>query len=41
MENYGAILDHLSTNDLLIMLVLGLCVVGIIIFLNNDDQHWW
>jgi len=30
-----------TTGDLFIMLLLGLGFVAILIYLNNDDQHWW
>ena len=35
------ILAGQTTGDLFIMLLLGLAFVGILIYLNNDDQHWW
>jgi 1,4-dihydroxy-2-naphthoate octaprenyltransferase len=35
------LLAEQTTGDLFIMLLMGLVVVGILIYLNNDDQHWW
>ena len=34
-------LTEQTTRDLLIMTIMGLVFVAILIYLNNDDQHWW
>mgnify|MGYP003664426830 CR=1 FL=1 len=34
-------LTEQTTGDLIIMTIMGLGFVAILIYLNNDDQHWW
>jgi len=35
------LLAEQTTGDLLIMIILGMVCISILIYLNNDDQHWW
>lgn len=41
MEHFTTFLENLDTTDLFIMTLLGLVFVGIVIYINNDDQRWW
>ena len=41
MEHFTTFLENLDTLDLFIMTLLGLVFVGIVIYMNNDDQRWW
>ncbi len=41
MEHFTTFLENLDTLDLFIMTLLGLVFVGIVIYINNDDQRWW
>ena len=41
MEHFTTFLENLDTLDLFIMTLMGLVFVGIVIYINNDDQRWW
>lgn len=41
MVSLSGLLSHLSNGELFIMGISTVIVVLCVLYINNDDKHWW